>query len=109
MSVDDKNSFCSTAAQKIKDALSDPECIKLLEVSAKAGELIFKLEKKYDLPDTEKAEIPFGDECSLMLFDFIQNRIPDAPELPDLEALIKEEIVLRRKYKESKGMHTVTH
>jgi hypothetical protein len=110
MSDDDKNSFCHTVAQKIKDELSNPEFMKLLEVTNEIGKLVFKLEKRYDLPNTDKVGMSWDpDECTLMLLDYIQKRIPDAPELPELEALIKEEIVLRRKYKESKGIHTVTH
>ena len=104
------NEFCKGIAQKIKDELSNPDFYRLLEISDEIGKLIFKLERKYDLPDTGKAAISWNsDECTMMLLDYIQQLIPDAPEIPELEALIKEEILLRRKYKESKGMPTVTN
>ena len=47
------------------------------------------------------------DACSLILLDFIQQRIPDAPEIPELEALVKEEILQRQRYKDSNGIPTI--
>lgn len=95
-------------AQKIKEALSNPEFIKLLEISNEIGKLVFKLEKRYDLPDTDKVAMSWNtEECSLMLFDYIQQRIPDAVEIPELESLIKEKMLQRQRYKESRGIPTV--
>lgn len=108
MSADDTNSFSSAVAQKIKEELSNPEFLKLLQRSNEIGKLVFKLEKRYDLPDTDKVGMSWDpEECSLMLLDYIQQRIPDAVEIPELESLIKEEMLQRQRYKESKGIPTV--
>ncbi len=61
MNTDDKHSLSSALRQRLKEELSNPEFIKLLEISAKIGELVFKLEEKYNLPDTDKAMMPSGD------------------------------------------------
>ena len=108
MSADDKHSFSFTIAQKIKEELSNPEFFKLLQISDEIGKLVFKLEKKYDLPDTDKVGMSWDAEnCSLMLLDYMHNHIPDTVEIPQLKAMVKEEMAQKQKYKESKGIPTV--
>lgn len=108
MSADDKHSFSSAVAQKIKEELSNPEFIKLLKISDEIGKLVFKLEKRYDLPNTDKVAMSWDAEnCSLMLLDYIHRRIPDAVEIPQLEALVKEEMLIKQRYKESRGIPTI--
>jgi|GEM_PF-2621103 len=95
--------------QTMERELSNPEFVRLLDVSDRIGKLVFKLEKKYNLPDTDKANLPQGDGCSLVLLEYLRKLIPDAAEIPELETLIKEEIIAREKYKKSKGMTTAVN